>query len=70
MKNTLYIDAEAVHTRMMLHQMALSKTILMLGSYDTLEEAIEARKEGEEKYFRPILSMADNAEHGSGNLRR
>ena len=29
-----------------------------LGLYNTLEEAIEARKEGEEKYFRPILAMS------------
>ena len=33
-----------------------------LGLYNTLEEAIEARKEGEEKYFQPILSMAENAD--------
>lgn len=33
---------------------------IYLGSYNTKEEAIEARKEGEKKYFKPIIDRYYN----------
>lgn len=38
-----------------LARLKLHNKTIRLGVYDTLEEAIEARKEGEEKYFKPII---------------
>ena len=34
----------------------LIKNLYIYGYFDTLEEAIKARKEAEEKYFKPILN--------------
>lgn len=33
---------------------------IYLGTYDTIEEAAEARRKGEEKYFKPILDNKQN----------
>lgn len=33
---------------------------IALGTYDTIEEAIAARKKGEERYFAPIVEQYDN----------
>lgn len=38
----------------------LRRKQIHLGTYDTLEEAAQARKEGEEKYFTPILEKYGN----------
>ena len=34
----------------------LIKNQLIFGYFDSLEEAIKARKQAEEKYFKPILN--------------
>ncbi len=42
--------------------LTLQKRQIFLGVYDTLEEAKQARKEGEEKYYAPVIASF-NEEH-------
>ena len=43
---------------------------IALGCYDTKEEAIEARKRGEEKYFQPLLQTGEEYECDTANASR